>query len=60
MQIRNTRSYLTTGNQSFLFLKPETDIPYPDPARLKSLLDDPVILSIMPPLEEENRFEKPE
>ncbi|TLU92356.1 hypothetical protein [Dyadobacter sediminis] len=60
MQIRNTRSYLNTGNPFFLFSQPETEIPYPDPARLKSLLDDKIIVSILPLLHEQSRFQNTE
>jgi len=45
----NVNSYLMTGNLAFLQKTPYSEIPYPDAARLKSLLDNPVISSILTP-----------
>lgn len=47
-QERNVRNYLCSGDYSYLLNKPSQFIPYPDPARLKSLLDNPVIRCILP------------
>jgi hypothetical protein len=50
IEIHNVRSYLTTGDVSFLTDKPLFHIPYPDPDRLRSLLDEPEIRAILPPV----------
>lgn len=47
-QEKNVRNYLCSGDYSYLLNKPSQFIPYPDPARLKSLLDNPVIRRILP------------
>jgi hypothetical protein len=44
----NVRRYLCTGDASHLRNKRTYDIPYPDAERLKTLLDDPSIRSVLP------------
>lgn len=46
---KNVSDYLMTGDSVFLQKKPDDEIPYPDAARLKSLLDSPVISRILTP-----------
>ncbi len=46
----NVRGYLATKDLSFLTKKPQLDIPYPSAERLRTLLDDPAIRSILPPI----------
>jgi len=46
-QRQNVRKYLQTGDPSALD-QPQFDIPYPDPIRLRTLLDDPTIRRILP------------
>ena len=45
----NVKAYLTTGNYACLQKTPYEEIPYPDAARLKSLLDNKTISSILTP-----------
>jgi len=45
----NVNGYLMTGNVAFLQKAPYSEIPYPDAARLKSLLDNPTIAGILTP-----------
>jgi len=45
----NVRGYLSTGDYSFLANKPLLDIPHPSAERLRQLLDDPAIRSVLPP-----------
>lgn len=47
-QEKNVRNYLCSGNIMQLEDKPYLNIPYPNPDRLKSLLDNPIIRSILP------------
>ncbi|MBE9463519.1 hypothetical protein ACFP1I_11365 [Dyadobacter subterraneus] len=47
IQIKNVSEYLRTGNQSTL-QKPAFQIPYPDPVRLKQMLDNPALRSSLP------------
>jgi hypothetical protein len=47
-QEQNVRAYLCTGKVSYLTNKPLQDLPYPDTTYLKSLLDNPKILSFLP------------
>lgn len=44
----NVSCYLATGDRGCLYDKPYMEIPYPDPVRLQSLLDDPGIRGILP------------
>ena len=44
------RGYIATGDFGFLNGKPFLHIPYPDPNRLRSLIDEPEIRSILPPV----------
>jgi len=46
----NVRSYLVTGDYTFLQKKPDEEIPYPSAVRLKSLLDNKIISSILTPV----------
>lgn len=57
-QMENVKSYLITKNKSYLFSQPKSAIPYPDPERLQLLLDDIIIQSILPPLENEKMMKK--
>jgi hypothetical protein len=50
IEIHNVRSYIATGDFGFLTGKPLFHIPYPDPSRLRSLLDAPEIHAILPPV----------
>ena len=45
----NTRNYLATGDLNHLKNKPSLAVPYPDPARLASILASPTIRAILPP-----------
>ena len=47
-QERRVRAYLTSGDPKVLFEAGPMEIPYPDAARLRSLLDDPTIRSFLP------------
>lgn len=48
----NARGYLRTGDFArYLAGRTVRDIPYPDPARLAALLDDPTLRAILPPAE---------
>ena len=47
-QERRVRAYLTSGDPKVLFEAAPMEIPYPDAARLRSLLDDPTIRSFLP------------
>ena len=47
--VENVKTYLTTGNYAWLQKTPYEEIPYPDAARLKSLLDNKSISSILTP-----------
>lgn len=44
----NVRAYVATGDRKYLEGDPPPRIPYPDPARLAVLLDDPSIREILP------------
>ncbi|MDB5134112.1 MAG: putative transrane protein [Mucilaginibacter sp.] len=46
IQIKNVSDYLKTGDSTSL-QKPAFQIPYPDPVRLKKLLDDPALRSAL-------------
>jgi hypothetical protein len=48
MEAQNVRAYVATGDRKYLEGDPKPRIPYPDAARLASLLDDPVIRQILP------------
>lgn len=48
-QEKNVKAYLCTGDYSHLLNKPFQDIPFPDPAFLKKILDDNAVRSILPP-----------
>lgn len=48
-QESNVRRYLKTGDPSVL-VQPQFEIPYPDSIRLRSLLDNPTLRNILPPL----------
>lgn len=48
-QLSNVRKYLTTGDPSAL-AQPQFEIPYPDSVRLRSLLDNPTLRRILPPV----------
>jgi hypothetical protein len=45
----NLRGYLGTGDSSYVTNKPIFDIPYPSAERLRGLLDDAAIRSVLPP-----------
>ncbi|NTV92093.1 MAG: hypothetical protein HGA72_02080 [Chlorobiaceae bacterium] len=45
----NVNGYLMTGNVAFLQKDAYSEIPYPDSAKLKSLLDNPTIAGILTP-----------
>ena len=47
VQIKNVSNYLKTGDSTAL-QKPAFQIPYPDPVRLKKLLDNPALRSALP------------
>jgi len=47
-QERRVRAYLMDGDPQVLFDAGPMEIPYPDAARLRSLLDDPAIRSFLP------------
>jgi hypothetical protein len=47
LQEKNVRLYLKTKDPKYLD-QPKFEIPYPEPVRLRSLLDNPVILGILP------------
>jgi hypothetical protein len=47
-QEKNVRAYLCSGDFAALQKKPRYFVPYPDPDRLKSLLDNPTIRKILP------------
>jgi hypothetical protein len=42
------RGYIATHDPAFLNVTNERDLPYPDPVRLRLLLDDPSILGVLP------------
>jgi hypothetical protein len=44
----NVAAYIRTGDPEWL-QQPTLEIPYPEPARLRSLLDDPTIAAMLPP-----------
>lgn len=46
-QEKNVRGYLCTKNQIYLYGKPHLDIPYPNAERLKNLLDDNTVRSVL-------------
>jgi len=48
VQENNVRSYLCTGNYKFLKNANYLEIPYPNPERLRGLLDDPAIRKFLP------------
>jgi hypothetical protein len=48
-ETNNLRGYLSTGDFSYLANKPIFDIPYPSAERLRGLLDDPALRSVLPP-----------
>jgi hypothetical protein len=48
LQEHNVRRYLLTGNYQWLLDARLMEIPYPDPARLQQLLNDPTIKSFIP------------
>jgi hypothetical protein len=48
LQEHNVRRYLLTGNYQWLLDARHMEIPYPDPARLQQLLNDPTIKSFIP------------
>jgi hypothetical protein len=48
-QVANIGRYLATGDAAALAGKSPNDIAYPDAQRLRMLLDDPMIRSILPP-----------
>ena len=48
-ETNNLRGYLSTGDFSYLTNKPIFEIPYPSAERLRGLLDDLAIRSILPP-----------
>jgi len=47
-QEKNVRAYLCSGDVNQLVNKPSLHIPYPDPIKLKKLLDNQVIRRILP------------
>jgi len=47
-QEKNLRAYLCSGDPTYLQNKPYLDIPYPNPVRLQTLLDNPGIRKILP------------
>ena len=49
VQEKNLRFYLATGDASYLAGAPLMDIPYPEAARLRQLLDAPEIRAALPP-----------
>lgn len=49
VQEKNLRSYLATGDRSYLSGTPHMDIPYGDAERLRQLLDTPQIGAALPP-----------
>ena len=49
VQERNVRSYLATGDASYLAGAPLSDIPYSEATRLRQLLDAPEIRAALPP-----------
>ncbi len=49
VQENNLRRYLATGDASYLAGAPLMDIPYPEAARLRELLDAPEIRAALPP-----------
>ena len=49
VQEKNLRFYLATGDASYLAGTPLMDIPYPEAARLRQLLDAPEIRAALPP-----------
>jgi hypothetical protein len=54
----NVRGYLATGDYTFLQKAPYDEIPYPDAVRLKSLLDNKTINSILTPVINSNNTRK--
>jgi len=54
----NVRGYLATGDPAFLQKAPYEEIPYPDATRLKSLLDQKAISSILTPVVNSNNTRK--
>lgn len=44
----NVRGYVATGDKNYLFNKPTLDIPFPNPVRLATLLDDPTLRVLLP------------
>jgi hypothetical protein len=49
IQQMKLHAYVTTGDAAQLSGRGLRDLPYPDRERLKSLLDDPTIRSVLPP-----------
>jgi hypothetical protein len=49
IETRNVRGYVTTGDFDFLKEKTLPEIPYPDPDRLRFVLDAPEVRAILPP-----------
>jgi hypothetical protein len=47
-QEQNVRAYIISHDSSYLVDKPIMELPYPDPSRLKALLDEPTIAKILP------------
>jgi hypothetical protein len=45
---QNVRAYVATGDRKYVEGDPPPRIPYPDPSRLATLLDDPTIREILP------------
>ncbi|GLU57098.1 hypothetical protein [Dyadobacter frigoris] len=52
IQIKNVSHYLKTGDSTAL-QKPAFQIPYPDPVRLKQMLDNPALRSALPVFNDE-------
>lgn len=52
VQIKNVNDYLRTGDSTAL-QKPAFQIPYPDAVRLKTLLNNPALRSVLPVFDEE-------
>jgi hypothetical protein len=49
IQTLNLKNFLETGDFSHLSNKPHLDIPYPLPERLRQIVSDPTVRSILPP-----------
>jgi hypothetical protein len=48
LETSNVAGYMRSGDPTWL-AKPLMEIPYPDPERLRTLLDDPTIAGMLPP-----------